>query len=242
MRASAGQLQGERSLIRPLLVRDAPADAMTAYYALEHNPDRVKLTLHRGPGGSVDGFAAVCQTGRDLFVPLVVMRAPAARVYDLLRRALVPKRPYTVVTLPELGEAVGEAMLLERQQGNVIYRFEAGDYRPVINVMVQPGQSAFRYEIRVQDHIAAAAGLNWRTNRLADMYVYTEPDYRGRGWGKAVGSACIRDLLAERLLPLYTVPEANAASRHLAETLGFRDSGAREFEAQGSLRAQHDQH
>jgi predicted GNAT family acetyltransferase len=67
------------------------------------------------------------------------------------------------------------------------------------------------------------------------MYVYTDPNYQGRGWAKAVGSACVRDLLAQRLLPLYTVSEQNATSRRLAEALGFRDGGAREFECRGQL-------
>ncbi len=102
--------------------------------------------------------------------------------------------------------------------------------------MVQPGHGAFRYEIRVGDGVVASAGINWRSSRLAEMYVYTEPEYRSRGWDRAVGSACVRSLLEESLLPLYVVSENDEAALRLPPTLGFRDSGAREFEGRGRLR------
>jgi len=229
-RDSVEQIRAQRELIRPLLVPDDPADAMTAYYALSHDPRRVRLTLHRTPTGRVDGFLAVCQTGRDLFVPVLVMRASEHDVDDLLYGALVPSRPHTLVTLPALSESVQAAVIVDKQQVNRIYELDVSSFRPVINVMVQPGQSAFRYEIHTQGRVVAAAGVNWRSAHLADMYVYTEQGFKGRGWGKAVGAACVRDLLAARIRPLYTVSEDNLASLRLAESLGFQDSGAREFE------------
>jgi GNAT superfamily N-acetyltransferase len=228
-------ISAQRTLISPLLVPTDPADAMTAYYALVHDPRRTRILLHRTSAGGVDGFAAVCQTGRDLFVPLVVVRANETDAGPLLQQALQPGRPYTIVTRLGLRAAIEDAMLVEHYQTNRIYVLHPDAYRPVINVMVQPGQTPLRYEVHVRDQVVAAAGLNWRSDKLADMYVYTDPNYQGRGWAKAVGSACVRDLLAERLLPLYTVSEQNATSRRLAEALGFRDGGAREFECRGQL-------
>jgi len=210
---------------------------MTAYYALWHDARRVKLTLHRGPAGTTDGFVAVCQTGRDLFVPLVVLRALPDDVGGLLQTALIAGRPYTLVTSPDLQDAVEAALVLSSRQRNAVYELEPEGYRPVINVMVQSGKGAFRREIRVQEQVVAAAGVNWQTDRFADMYVYTDPDVRGRGWGKAVGAACVQDILGERLLPLYTAAEDNVPSLRLAESLGFRDRGVREFECQGYLSA-----
>jgi len=228
-------ISAQRTLISPLLAPTDPADAMTAYYALVHDPRRTRIVLHRTLAGGVDGFAAVCQTGRDLFVPLVVVRANETDVGPLLQQALQPGRPYTIVTRPKLREAIEGAMLVEHYQTNRIYVLHPDVYRPVINVMVQPGQIPLRYEVHVRDQVVAAAGVNWRSDKLADMYVYTDPVYQGRGWARAVGSACVRDLLAERLLPLYTVFEQNAVSQRLAEALGFRDGGAREFECRGQL-------
>jgi hypothetical protein len=102
-------------------------------------------------------------------------------------------------------------------------------------VMVQPGSGAFRHEIRVRERVVAAAGVNWHTDRFADMYVYVEETAQGRGWGRAVGSACLRDLLSARLLPLYTVSESHRASQRLASSLGFVDRGAREIECRAYL-------
>ncbi|MBN1642432.1 MAG: GNAT family N-acetyltransferase [Anaerolineae bacterium] len=232
------ELAGKRRLIRALVAPTDPADAMTAYYALEHPAARVQLTLHRTPSGRVDGFVAVCQTGRELFVPLVVMRGPHAALVELLQHALLPGRQYLVVVPLYLRGAVEDALDVVSGQINVIHTLVPGMFRPVLNVMVQPGQTRYRYEIWVQAHVVAAAGVNWRTDAVADVYAYTAGDYQGRGWGRAVGAACVQDLLSDGLLPLYTAGEANAASRALAEALGFRDSGAREFECRASMRVE----
>jgi RimJ/RimL family protein N-acetyltransferase len=225
----------QRQLIRPLLVPTDPADALTAYYALMHDPRRTSLRLHHTPGGYVDGFAAVCQTGRDLFVPLVVMRAPHEVVRDLLLSALQPGRPYTLILGPPMRDAVAQTMSLEDERVNAVLEFDPRAYREVVNVMVQPGRGTFRFEIRVGEEAASAAGVNWHSDQMAEMYIYTRSDYQGRGWGRAVGTRCIQAILEAHLLPLYTVREDNAASLRLAEELGFRDNGVREFECLGQL-------
>lgn len=240
-RGSAGTapnaIARKRELIRPLLASADPADAMTAYYALWHDERRVELSLHRGPEGNVDGFVAVCQTGRDLFVPLVVLRAPPDEAGELLQSALLPGRMYLLVTSPELRRAVEATLSLTNKQTNAIYELDPKAYRPIVNVMVQPGSTPFRHEIRARERVVAAAGVNWHTDRFADMYAYADSEVRGRGWGRAVGAACVKDLLSARLLPLYTVDEANVASQHLGVSLGFSDGGAREFEGQGYVPA-----
>jgi GNAT superfamily N-acetyltransferase len=234
--AKGDVIEGKRDLVRPLLVPTDPADAMTAYYALMHDPRRVELTLYRTATGAAGGFVAVCQTGRDLFVPLVVMRLAEDAVAEMLGRTLLPGRPYTIVTVPALRNAIRSSMIVEREQTNQVRMLDPDGYRPVINVMVQPGDAPFRHEIRLQDRVIAAAGVNWKTDRLADMYVYTIPDAEGRGWAKAVGAACVQKLLSAKLLPLFTVSTENRVAQGLAETLGFRDDGAREYECRGRLR------
>jgi RimJ/RimL family protein N-acetyltransferase len=230
-------LSAQRTLIRPLLAPSDPADAMAAYYALYYDERRVQLTLHTRPGGPVDGFVAVCQTGFDLFVPLVVLRAPADSVDELLRQVLQPGRPYTVIAPISARPGIERAMVLDRSQVNRIYRFEGMEARPEINVLVQPGEGPFRFDIRSQDgQVASSAGINWRTEHLAEMYVYTEREYRGRGWAKAVGAACVRALLEEGIVPIYVAAQKNLASAQVALALGFRETGALEIECKGQLR------
>jgi len=232
----SASLAAQRDLIRSLLVPSDPEDAMTVYYALEHDPQRVDIAVHRTPTGQVDGFVAVCQTGRDLFVPLVLLRGPERAAEDLLANALQPGRPYVVITTPALRRAVETAAVVEWGRVNSVLVFEPSAYRSVVNVMVQPGVGPYRYEIRVQDRVVAAAGVNWVSLQMADIYVFAEPEYQGRGWGRAVGARCIQSLLEARLLPLYTLAQGNVASQRLAVALGFRDGGAREFECRARLR------
>jgi hypothetical protein len=234
--SSPSELAVQRRQITPLLAPNDPADARAAYYALMHDERRVQLTLHTLASGQVDGFVAVCQTGRDLFVPLVVLRAPPGGGGDLLREALLAGRPYNVVTVPELRDDVERAMLLEERRTNRVYVFDPSSYRPLLNVMVQPGVGPFRYEIRSGGRVVSAAGINWRSSRLAEMYVDSEPGVQRRGWDRAVGSACIRALLDEELLPLYITSDEEPLSSRLPLQLGLRDSGATELECRGRLR------
>jgi RimJ/RimL family protein N-acetyltransferase len=237
MEGASQDIAAQRERIRPLLAPADPADAMAAYYALQYDERRVQLTLHALPGGQVDGFAAVCQTGYDLFVPLVLLRAPPEAIDDLLCRALRPGRPYRLIAPTSARASIERMMVLDRLQVNSIYRLDSAAHRPVINVMVQPGEGPYRFEIRSQDGQAvSAAGVNWHSERLAEMYVYTEPEYQGRGWARAVGAACVRALLEEGLVPIYVVAQQNRASRHVALALGFRETGAQELECRGQLR------
>jgi hypothetical protein len=235
--ADRNGLKIQRKQIAPLVAPSAPADARAAYYALVHDGRRVQLTLDRLEEGQVDGFVAVCQTGRDLFVPLVVVRAPARALERLLHEALLDGRTYDVIAPPGLRTQLDRTMLFNEQHINRVYEFDPSAYRPVLNVMVQPGRGDFRYEIRSGDKVVSAAGVNWHSSRMAEMYVYSEPEVRSRGWDRAVGSACVRALLEAQLLPLYVASEGDAAASGLAQSLGFRDSGAREFEGRGRLRA-----
>ena len=79
----------KRRAIRPLLSPSDPGDALTSYYALWHDPRRTSLVLHYDEKQRPDGFIAVCQTGADLFRPLVTFRAPdEATATTLLHTAL----------------------------------------------------------------------------------------------------------------------------------------------------------
>lgn len=210
---------------------------MAAYYALLYDERRVQLALHRHPDGQVDGFCAVCQTGYDLFVPLVVMRARAGTEAELLRLALQAGRPYTVVAPLAARPGIEQAMTLDQWQVNNVYRFESAGVQPQINVMVQSGEGPFRFEVRSREgQVASAAGVNWHTDRLAEMYLYTEPEYQGRGWARAVGAACVRALLEKGLVPIYVAAQRNRASRQVALALGFRDTGVQELECRGQLK------
>jgi GNAT superfamily N-acetyltransferase len=232
-------LDAQRSAIRSLLAPSAPEDAPTAYYALYHDPRRTQLTLHRAPNGEVEGFVAVCQTGHDLFRPLVVVRALREGVLGaLFRQALDANRPYYLIAPLDLSAALEKFLEMAQPTVNRIYRVDPERFdvtRSVpINVLVQERRGPDghpRWEIRSGGRIAAVAGTNWRSPFCAEIYVQTEADFQGRGWGRAVVRAATLGLLREGLVPLYMVGETNLRSIRLAEAVGYSDTGRRELAA-----------
>jgi GNAT superfamily N-acetyltransferase len=188
----------------------------------------------------VNGFVAVCQTGADLFRPLIVLRAPDEKaVGELLHAALAPGRPFQVVVPVTMASAVREHMEIAHSSLTHVYRLDPTRFQPVINVLVQRVTGADgtpRFEIESQGQLAAMSGTNWRSPTFAEVFVYVHPSGRGRGWGKSVVSACTAYLLEERLRPLYMVEEGNHASRRIAEGLGYVDTGLRGFVGEGQMK------
>lgn len=226
-----------RRQVRPLLDISAPRDGLAAYYALYHDAARTRLYVEQERDRAI-GFLAVCQTGRDLFRQLAVLRAyNPATAYALLRRGLQPRRPYYLLTTMDMQPVVEAAMEVERMQVNRVYRLDLRRYAPSLNVLVVPAPAADgtpRFVIRSQDQIAAEAGINWQSPHFAEVYVWTAPQARGRGWGRAVVDACVAWILRSGAQPLYVVSEGNEASARLAESAGFVDTGAREVAVEGT--------
>lgn len=233
-------LESLRLKVRPLLHFAAPGDALYVYYAFYHDPRRTRLHVHEDVNGHADGFIAVCQTGQRLFQPTVVLRTPSAEVaVELLRQALVLGRPYYLITTPDLWDAVVEVVDIEQPETNHIYRLDLVRFQPFINVLVVAEQGLGglpRFVIRSQGEIVAEAGLNWASPHFAEVFVRTTPAAQGRGWGRAVLTACTTWVVRSARQPLYIVNEANGPSLALAERVGYVDSGAREFAGEGVCR------
>ncbi len=236
---ASGDLQREREAIRPLVSLSDPGDALTVYYALYHAPALTRLFVHRGGSGGVDGFLAVCTTGADLFRPLVVMRAQSDEVLRaLLHTHLVPGRPYHFVTPLFYASILEEEIERDEEHVGQVLELDVRSFEPIINVLVVQAPAAdggLRFEIRSKGKVMAAAGVNWRSPHFAEIYVYAEPEVRGRGWGKSVAAACTSALLAEGVRPLYVVADADEVSSALAAGLGYRDTGRREYIAAGQM-------
>ncbi|RLC60661.1 MAG: hypothetical protein DRI80_10525 [Chloroflexota bacterium] len=234
---AVADLESLRLKVRSLLHLSAPADALFVYYALYHNPRRTRLYVHEDADGRTDGFVAVCQTGRRLFQPTVVLRTPStAAAIELLRQALVPGRPYYLITTPDLRDAVAEVVDIEQPGINRIYRLDLFRFQPFINVLVVAEQGLGgrpRFVIRSQGETVAEAGLNWASPHFAEVFVRTTPAAQGRGWGRAVLTACTMWIVRSARQPLYVVNEANGSSIALAEAVGYVDCGAREFAGEG---------
>lgn len=223
-------------MLERLIDPTAPEDALTNYYAFQH-PRTSLRTFSRG--GSVEGFLAICQTGQDLFAPLVVMRAFSDDVLGaLMQEHLDPRREYLFNVRTDMVAALHRYLTTRDEVISRIYTVDQAVFRPVINVLVQQSSTANghpRFEIRSGGEVAAVAAVGWQSDRFAEIGVSTVPTQRRRGWGKAVVSACTSVVLAAGLTPLYVVAEDNQPSIHIAEALGYRFIGKREFSCRGRL-------
>jgi len=239
----------KRRAIQHLLSSHSPHDAMASYYALFHPQDRTHLTLNTDESGRTDGFLVLCRTGMDLFRPLLTMRAAgqeiAARLVD---RAVQPELPVIIAVALEMRSLIEALFVISGETVASVYQLKRPDFRPVINVLVTRAPSPSgepRFVIREQSFdrvaqpagaIVAQAGVNWRSPEFADIYVSTDPRVRGRGLGKSVVSALSNWLLDQDVTPLFAIADENHASRQLASSLGYRDTGARQFLCEGVRR------
>lgn len=227
-----------RRTVRKLLNEFDAADALATYYALYHDPNRTNLWLHHSNGGA-DGFLVRCQTGMDLFRPIVTLRVRGSDpVQPLIKAGMEPGRPYIVIFPNNLMKRVEPHIKLANMTSNLIMRFDPSRFQPEVSVLVEHNTSPDgqpRTEIKRGDEVVAAAGVNWASPDFAEVFVTVQDEDRMRGLGRTVLNALVEDLLKRRVTPLYVVDQTNTASRKLADKVGFVETGAREIMAQGTV-------
>ena len=244
-------IQDKRRAIRHLLRENEPADAMAAYYALHHPDDKTTLVVPPAANGQrASGYVALSRTGIDLFRPLVTMRLPTdadpnaqQAAADLLRLALGSGQP-AILSAPLRYVPLLRALFdVQSEEHLRLYVLDPRRFEPIVNVLTTrsegPGGLA-RFAIRTsqsgESEVAADASLNWQSPAFGEIAVNTRPQYRRQGWGRSVVAALSQYLIDSGRTPLYVVSEENAASIQLAESVGFRDTGAREVFLQAALR------
>jgi hypothetical protein len=127
-------------------------------------------------------------------------------------------------------QAVQEAELL---------RLDVSQFVPQINVLVVESRTPDgwpRFEIRSGEMLQAAAGLNWKGERFAEVYVEADPVAVTRGFRSAVLSMMAGHLHADRRIALYRAADDDFESRSEAMSLGFRATGTRLLSAQAILK------
>src|SRR5687768_11245697 len=87
-----------RHQARDLLNEFDAADGLATFYTLHYDPPRTTLYIHRDPQAQMDGFLVRCQTGFDLFRPLVTLRVRGeAALAPLIEQGMQPGRPYLMI-------------------------------------------------------------------------------------------------------------------------------------------------
>jgi GNAT superfamily N-acetyltransferase len=232
----------QRGDLASLLDERSAADAMAAYYALLHPDDRVTLFVYQPTRGGLSGFLALARTGLDLFRPLAVpFVGVAAGLTELLRAALRPGRPVVLQIPLEQRAWAREVAEMSDLHAAETHRLDLRRYKPILNVLVVESQSPNgwpRYEIHGPDGAIAAAGLNWKGTRFAEIYLDLSPRARGHAYGASVLSAIARRLIEEKVTPLLRVAAGDLAAKAEAEELGFRPTGIQTLTCHAVLRTQ----
>jgi len=229
----------ERGQLADLLAPRSAADAMAAYYALDHPSDRVTLFAHLPRNAKPNSFLVMARTGLDLFRPLVIPFAGHGETLKaLLQAALKPGQP-VLVDLPAGYRSLAEEVVeLQEVREAEFLRLDPSLYVPQINVLVLESRTPDgwpRFEIRSGEMLQAAAGLNWKGDHFAEVYVEAEPEAVMRGHRAAVLSVIAGHLLGERRIALYHVGNDDFAAKAEALDVGFRRTGARNVSAQAIL-------
>jgi FR47-like protein len=229
-----------RASITTLLTAQ-PADALASYFALEHDPRRTRLIQRADSRGRPIAFVAVCQTGMDLFRPLVVMRGDdSAALLDALREALSPGRQYLFSAPVTLRPDIERVAHLYGETTNKLFTLNRADFKPVVNILVQSSRTPdglLRAGIRARDGSnAAEAGTSWISSRYAEVFVRVAESVRNRGLGKSVVSTVSSQILEVGRTSLYITAGDNIPSQKLALRLGYADTGAWELSGAMSLK------
>jgi len=77
--------------------------------------------------------------------------------------------------------------------------------------------------------VVAVAQTYARSERYADIGVFTLPEYRGRRFATAAASIVARCVQEAGQTPVWSTGEDNFASRRVAEKLGFKEAGRRVY-------------
>lgn len=234
-------LAEKRRAVRPLLHEHDPVDAISAYYAYYHDENRTNLVLYPPESKRARGYLCFSRTGIDLFRPLVTMRLPSdlAEVSELFHHAMAPGTD-VIISAPAGYMPILKALFeIQKEERLIVYKLNSGRFEPIINVLVTredspDGRVGFviressENRPRAESQVVASAWLNWQSPRFAEISVRTQSAYRRRGLGRSVVSAAAQYILETGRTPLYVVSEQNQASIHLAESLGFANTGAKE--------------
>ena len=232
-------LASERGQLAGLLAPRSAADAMAAYYALDHPSERVKLYANYLRDAKPNSFLVLAQTGLDLFRPLVVPFAgQGENLKELLRAALKPGQP-VLIDLP-IGQrsAAEEVVQLSDVREAEILRLDPSLFVPQINVLVLESRTPDgwpRFEIHSGELLQAAAGLNWSGDHFAEVYVEAMPAAVARGFRSAVLGVIAGHLLGEQKIALYRAWDEDINAKSDALNLGFQRTGTRSISAQAIL-------
>lgn len=228
-------LSEQRRAIRHLLDDTNPADASAVFFAFHYPDTKVQLVTYPFETQQAIGYVALTRTGIDLFRPFLTLRLPLNDLnagVELIYNALIPGSGVIIDAPTAYLPLLRYLFDIQFEEHLHLYRLDASQFTPIINVLVTQAKSTNEYPRFVirqtaaqQEELLAASGLNWLSPRFGEISVNTNPNYRRQGYGRSVVSAMCQYLLENGRIPLYLVAETNEASIQLAQNAGFVATG-----------------
>lgn len=202
-------------------------------YHLLYDSRRGQARVHSLTRGDDWALLLVTHNQTDPSAPLVIAHGSRPLVRRLMAEALSPGKRYLFILPSEL-KATLRAHSHSPEYGALCLLYSC-HMKPVASstktvVRFPDEHGCFCYRLLSDGSAVSEARVNWRTDSYAEVGVYTKRDYRGRGFAKAVLSSLTMEILALGLNPLYVVNRKNRASITLCEAVGYRQSGAAEYE------------
>ncbi len=250
-------LTENRRAIRHLLDDSNPGDASAVYYAFHHPDDKTQIISYPPEASRASGYVCLSRTGMDLFRPFVTLRLPESGntsgfdltdATDMLFQS-IPEGAAVIVNAARAYLPLFSALFdVEKEQSLKLFALDRGRFQPIINVFVTQTKSYDglpRFVIRnpvggrpsSSGEVVAAAGLNWQSEKFAEIYVHTKTSHRRQGYGQSVVAACVQYALDSGRKPLYLVTKENASSTQLAETVGFVSIGFEQVLLEGTRKS-----
>jgi ribosomal protein S18 acetylase RimI-like enzyme len=226
-------LEAQRRAIRGLLDERSPQEAMAVYYAFVHEAAKTQVItwpLELMGGNTAVGFITLSRTGLDLFRPFLTMRLPLPDLEasaQLLQRAL-PSGAEAFMSIPSAYAPIVQAFCEVLSEERLHLYTLTQRLTPEVNVLVQRADVGSSPRFVIQQAVSgrrvtvASANLNWQTNHFGEIAVNTQPEFRQRGYGRAVVRAVAVYLQTHGRVPLYAVNPHNTPSIQLAQSLGFQ--------------------
>lgn len=235
-------LDDSRNAIRHLLDPNDPADARAFYYAFDHSDLKTTIITHYPEAHRAIGYVCLSITGMDLFRPLITMRLPHQQLQvstELIYNA-IPEGSSVIMSVPSHYMPLIRALFeIHSEEEYSFLTIQQKNLRPIMNVLVSTDigpNNLPRAIIRRQDEVVASASLNWQSRYFAELNVQTQPQHRRQGWGRSVITATTLYVFENSRIPLYAVATENRASRELAQSIGFINTGHREILVEATLK------
>jgi hypothetical protein len=121
-----------------------------------------------------------------------------------------------------------DLVVFEEMERSEIYRMDPTNFSPILNVLIvqqQTPDGRVRFEIRAEERVLTAAGINWIGSQFAEIYIHYQEQAFNPNYIRSVLSSVVVNLYEQNRIPLLRVPTNNVILGKTIEEFGFSSTG-----------------